>query len=52
MGATAQGPSPFTTVQYHFYRMRDDGLLDVINGAGGMGADIGRSHAVADRRRD
>jgi transposase len=22
---------PFTTVQYHFYRMRDNGLLDVIN---------------------
>lgn len=22
---------PFTTVQYHFYRMRDSGLLDVIN---------------------
>lgn len=24
---------PFTTVQYHFYRMRDSGLLDVINEA-------------------
>lgn len=24
---------PFTTVQYHFYRMRDCGLLDVINEA-------------------
>jgi transposase len=23
--------SPFTTVQYHFYRMRDSGLLDAIN---------------------
>ena len=22
---------PFTTVQYHFYRMRDSGLLDVVN---------------------
>ncbi len=22
---------PFTTVQYHFYRLRDNGLLDVIN---------------------
>jgi len=22
---------PFTTVQYHFYRMRDNGLLDLIN---------------------
>ncbi len=22
---------PFTTVQYHFYRMRDSGLLDAIN---------------------
>src|SRR5690606_31464546 len=22
---------PFTTVQYHFYRMRDSGLLDLIN---------------------
>ncbi len=24
---------PFTTVQYHFYRMRDSGLLDLINEA-------------------
>lgn len=24
---------PFTTVQYHFYRMRDSGLLDLINAA-------------------
>jgi transposase len=24
---------PFTTVQYHFYRLRDTGLLDVINDA-------------------
>jgi transposase len=24
---------PFTTVQYHFYRLRDSGLLDLINGA-------------------
>jgi len=24
---------PFTTVQYHFYRLRDSGLLDVINEA-------------------
>jgi len=23
--------APFTTVQYHFYRMRDSGLLDVVN---------------------
>ena len=23
--------APFTTVQYHFYRMRDNGLLDAIN---------------------
>ena len=22
---------PFTTVQYYFYRMRDAGLLDIIN---------------------
>ena len=22
---------PFTTVQYHFYRMRDNGLLDAVN---------------------
>ena len=25
---------PFTTVQYHFYRMRDNGLLDAVNGVG------------------
>ena len=25
--------APFTTVQYHFYRLRDSGLLDVINEA-------------------
>ncbi|WP_446741241.1 hypothetical protein [Sphingomonas sp. H160509] len=36
MGATAQGlpalhDGAFTTVQYHFYRMRDNGLLVVIN---------------------
>lgn len=31
IGATAQEISPFTSVQYHFYRMRDSGLLDVIN---------------------
>jgi transposase len=24
---------PFTTVQYHFYRLRDNGLLDLINEA-------------------
>ena len=24
---------PFTTVQYHFYRLRDCGLLDIINEA-------------------
>lgn len=24
---------PFTTVQYYFYRMRDSGLLDVLNDA-------------------
>ena len=24
---------PFTTVQYHFYRLRDSGLLDLVNEA-------------------
>jgi hypothetical protein len=28
MGATAQHFPPFTTVQYHFYRMRDNGWDD------------------------
>lgn len=27
----------FTTVHYHFYRLRDSGLLDVINEALGSG---------------
>ena len=26
-----RGLPPFTAVQYHFYRMRDSGLLDAIN---------------------
>ena len=52
IGAAAQGLSALHSGSVLFYRMRDDGLLDVINGAGGVGADIGRSHAVTDCRRD
>jgi transposase len=31
MGAAAQGFSPFTTVQHYFYRLRDSGVLDILN---------------------
>jgi hypothetical protein len=41
MGATAKDFPPFTTVQYHFYRMRDNGLLVVINA---MLVEWGRAH--------
>ena len=36
-----KGFPPFTTVQYHFYRMRDNGLLVVINA---MLVEWGRAH--------
>ncbi len=33
MGDAAEDFPPFTTVQYHFYRLRDGGVLDLINEA-------------------
>jgi len=38
---------PFTTVQYHFYRMRDSGLLDAINAVLVAGMRVAEGRKVA-----
>ncbi len=37
---------PFTTVQYHFYRMRDSGLLDTINAVLAAGVRVAEGREV------